>query len=926
MRLIYFLLTIICLLVVSSCAIRPGSWTAEERAAQIKSSLSLSDDLIEAKISVPLNPYNNFDGFFHLYYFVHKAAVVGSRKTVLYIAGGPGEFVVPLNAKDSFADFLADFEYNVVYFHLRGTGFSQIPPQSQYDKFLTTSYAVEDIEEIRQDLLRRKLLNDDGKWDAIVAWSYGTILAQKYTFAHQNSVDKLILFGPISRHNVASSARQFRDQTQNIVRDSLEKIYSPLTTPDEETPDRRQKEFSDLTKKQKEEIFYTLFGGTDERGVFDPGVIERTESAFGSINFVVDRYSSLKNNGELHRYNLEQYSCSFFEKLYQLRFYGWLGTKGAVNKQLEIGAKIRDQIIHPMKVGKDDCSDAGSSSARVFYAMGTLDGINIRFLREWLANGRRDVRDALRKSAGDAHIKRGVNEYVEKLGISDDEMIDASDTIGPPRKTEWDPAKYKHSRPTLILKGEADPVTVAGQAEYFHDEALLGTRMLIRFPGIGHAFELPETVFQQRLSGMIKLDAKRFSPGQVGEVTGAINGLKLNRNLNLKLFPPHDLEPGLRLVGFGRVVGNAPNRRGDIVALIENTRWSEVPGSKRVWKLKSEFFSGKVEMDDPGILAAGETKAIWGKIIDPRQNEAYRVRVKAPNDWDVNIKILCTQVNHTSIETMFLNKGSESSEGKIGRWTIYNDYFSTDFIDSKFSQILAPGDTINRSMVRQETAAKVPMEARWTLNLDRDFETCVPRSEDLSRALAQEVHCDLPILVRPRHISDSIQETEKNWTIDNPMFIVRISPPLESCMPDGNRRVVKGMTTLTLKDWVEIREPSNSADFDLLGYNILNDGRISLVLRNRSKINSAYVGEKGQDWSYSLIAYPPNALEPCASEDSTRACLIYSFLVMDPVQFVDHPTNVVLNAICQRFGMETKCDPDDVFNPRLGGIKIPGRK
>jgi hypothetical protein len=430
---------------------------------------------------------------------------------------------------------------------------------------------------------------------------------------------------------------------------------------------------------------------------------------------------------------------------------------------------------------------------------------------------------------------------------------------------------------------------------------------------------------------MIKLDAKRFSPGQVGEVTGAINGLKLNRELNLKLFPPHDLEPGLRLVGFGRVADKRSDG-SDVVVLIQNSGWKEVSGSKRVWKIESEFFTGKVEISS-GILAAGETKVKYGKIIDPRQNEAYRVRLKAPNDWDVNIKILCTQFNEETIETMFLNKGSESSEGKVGRWTIYNDYFSTDFIDSGFSQILAPGDIINRS-IDPQGAARVPNEARWTVkNSDRDFETCVPRSEDLSRALAQEVRCDLPILIHPRHASDTSRETEKHWTIDNPMFTVTVSSRLESCLPDGNRRVVKGMTTLTLKDWVEIREPSNSsdstADFDLLGYNILNDGRVSLVLRNRSKINSAYVGGKGQDWSYSLIAYRPSVISPPCDpppRGSTRNCLIYSFLVMDPVQFIDHPTNVVLKAICQRFAMETKCDPDDVFDPRLGGIKIPVRQ
>jgi pimeloyl-ACP methyl ester carboxylesterase len=936
-RRIYFLLTPICLLMISSCATWPGFWTTEERGAQIRGSItSNGNDLIEASISVPLNPYNTLDGRFDLYYFVHKASVGNSRKTVLFVAGGPGEFVMPATANFTFANFLALNEYNVVFFHLRGAGFSQIPPQSQYDKFLTTSYAVEDIEEIRQDLIRQKLLNDEGKWDAIIAWSYGTVLAQQYTFAHQNSVDKLILFAPLSRHNVASSARQFRDQTQNILRDNLDKIYSPPVTYDPRTPDRRQKEFSDLTEEQKKQIFYTVFGGIDDRGIFAPGVIETTESAFGSINFVVDQYSKLKKGGELHRYNLAQYSCSFFEKLYQLRFYGWIGNSVAVDNQLEIGAKIRDEIIHPMNVGKDDCSNAVPSSTRVFYAMGALDGINIRFLREWLANGRRDVRDALRKSAGDAHVKRGVNEYVEKLGIDDDDMIEPSSDgagFGPPWKTEWDPARYKHRRPTLILKGEADPVTVAGQAEYFHSEALLGPRVLITFSGIGHFFELPETQFQQTLSGMIKLDANRLSPGQIAEVRGTINGLKLNRNLNLRLLPPHDLEASLRLVGFGRVAGDAPNGTGDdIVALIKNTGWNEVRGSRRVWKLDSEFFSGKVEID-VGILAAGETKVIYGKIIDPRQNEAYRVRVRPPNDWDVNIKVLCTQLDGSTVETMLLNQGNSSTEGKMGRWTLYNDYFSTDFVASRFSQILAPGDIINRSTeLSNQQAERLPDEARWTFER---FEACAPRREDLSRALAQEVHCDLPIIVHHSPTASSSEETEKHWKIEKRAFTATISSRFESCMPDGNPRIVKGVATLKLKDWVVVREPSGSEDdFDLLGYNILDDGRISLVLRNRDQFNSKPVGEKGRDWSYSLVAYPP-ATEPCnnrlATRNTTRECLIYSYLVMDPIQFNAIESSEMFDDICKRFKKENgappvgqKC-PGIHVDPLSGGVLLPAR-
>ena len=935
MHSIYALIATITLLMSSSCVSWSRFWTGEERGAQIRGSIA-GGETIESSISIPLNPYNLLNGRFDLYYFIEKAQGEISRKTVLFIAGGPGEFVMPTTTISTFAHFLVLSGYNVVFFHLRGAGFSQIPPEAEYDKFLRTPFAVEDIEDIRQDLIRQNLLNDEGKWDAIIAWSYGTVLAQQYTFAHQSSVDKLILFGPLSRHNVAAAGRQLRDQTQNILRDNLEKIYSPPAIYDQKTPDGRQKEFSDLTEEQKKQIFYTLFGGTDERGVFDPGVIERTEGAFGSINFVIDRYGDLRDKGELHRYNLQQFSCSFFEKLYQLRLVGWIGNAEAISAQKNIGAKIRDEILYPNIVGKEDCSNAVASSARVFYAMGTLDGIDIRFLREWFANGRTDVRDALRRSAGDAHVKRGVNEYVEKLGIGDDEMSESSVDGLPPQKTEWDPAKYKHRRPTLILKGEADPVTVGNQAEYFHSDALLGPRMLIPFPGIGHAFQLPETTFRQNLDGIIKLEAKRFSPGQVAEVKGTINGLKLNRNLNLKLFPPHDLEPGLALIGFGRVAGKALDGIGkDIVALIQNTGWKEVRGSKKVWKLDSEFFSGIVEMDDPGIVAVGETKTIYGKIIDPRQKEAYRIRVSAPKNWDLSVQALCSQVfdnpraGGAKVQIMFLNQGNISTEGKIGRWTIYNDYFSTDFFVPKFPQPLASNNIIidDDGQLSQEEARKLPAEARWSLQSENDFEGCLPRSEDLSRALAQQIQCDLPMVVQQSPKPSSSKEGQKKWKINNPMFSVTISSQLESCMSDGNPHVVKGMATLTLNDWIEIREPSISetkGDFQLLGYNILDGNRISLILKNPDSSNLKSIGDTGRDWFYALLSYRPS-LQPCSSPLSSRAgardCLIYSFLVMDPAQFNDTDHNVILDDINRRFKLETHRDIH--FDPRSGGIRIP---
>ena len=94
---------------------------------------------------------------------------------------------------------------NVVYFDVRGTGFSVIPESNDYDQFLRADYVVEDIETLRKRLTgecatwdvpdwklqRRELL----PWDAIYAHSWGTIVAQKYAAKYPNMVRKLILVG-----------------------------------------------------------------------------------------------------------------------------------------------------------------------------------------------------------------------------------------------------------------------------------------------------------------------------------------------------------------------------------------------------------------------------------------------------------------------------------------------------------------------------------------------------------------------------------------------------------------------------------------------------------------------------------------------------------------------------------------------------------
>jgi hypothetical protein len=145
--------------------------------------------------------------------------------------------------------------------------------------------------------------------------------------------------------------------------------------------------------------------------------------------------------------------------------------------------------------------------------MWAYDGFRPRFLKE-LAESNQDIGAALKKGAE----RVGGNEFIEKVGISN---------IKP---TVWDPAEHKHDVPTLILEGDADPVTVDGQAEHYFEQALTGPRTFIKFAGVGHGFDLPLiNIEKPYLIGSILIDPKTVKKGESNlEVSGSIPSVARN--------------------------------------------------------------------------------------------------------------------------------------------------------------------------------------------------------------------------------------------------------------------------------------------------------------------------------------------------------------------------------------------------------------
>ena len=869
---IRLLLPVVIAIFLTSCALqRPQLWEPHERLGLGKIDTKQqpsSTNIIERLIPLRIDREHPSAGNFDLYYFVRMPAEGKATKTVLFCPGGPGQIVYGPMSGLTFADFLTDNGYNVVYFHQRGAGFSQIPASNQYDRFLKTEYAVEDIEAIRRDFL-----GESGRWDAIIGWSYGTVVAQQYAHVHGDNVARLILIGPMSRHKFNNSVTAIDEvfkEIRSTDQQTLTKIYgSPI--------------FNDLSPDQKRRIVDKVFGSIKEKGILD-----RAEEAFGSLQFVVDSYCELANTNELQTYGLNSYSSEFFKQLRNLRMFGWPPEESDTTNQDRIGHRLKEEILYSHRM-TDDCSgeqmhDLPGSSKRAFYVTSTYDGLNMPFLREWQKNGRQNVLDALKKSGGEANNLRNVNEHIGKIGIRDGE------TIYP-----WDPAQYKHDRPTLILKGSADTVPAGGAAEYIFRSALLGPRTFIEFPGVGHSLDVPEISSDERiiLSGTLRGIPVSLSGGETRQIWGAYTGRNPNENFRLQV-ETHDLEQGLQLSGFGISAKN-PNGSLAVVALIENKGTQSVEPKKRKWRINTPLFSGIVELESPKIdpnhtvLALGTTTAAW-------LNKERAIRVEKPADLKPGLELLCSQIRliedkffpSNVLEIWIKNNSDEEIDEAAKSWTVSTKKFSSSFnLDAETigpSQIHRDSFNVNRVFLN-------------SLELERTEWISLNPGQNLVGCIKEQGEGRVSLFIYNPEDSDS-QPGAQKLTIrtgrDGKFMFTRTYNIDNLDIIPGRQGVVIQLEnpTYTWKQTPVLNAPGNlESDLELLGWNVVDQNQISMLLRNNGE-NS--INPVAREWVY---IDPNEELVACMTSSALRDCLIYSFLVMSPEAFISDQDNKLLRIL-----------------------------
>jgi pimeloyl-ACP methyl ester carboxylesterase len=484
---------------------------------------------------------------FHLAYFLGNGFDLEKkqRRNILYIPGGPGALVD--SESRSAALRLLEKKHNVVYFHPRGMGRSAIDGRKEYDQFLRADNVVEDIEKLRQAVLKTK------PWDAIYAHSWGTVIAQQYAAKYGRPKDpvpkvmSLILSAPVDRHRSGTHDARTRMSVEN-----LRAIFSYYRSQGSAhcqcaSPSFLKPIVTDYSNPQIT-ILDTRLGPSDNFCFLTSDVVDKIvmqlekiipeiEGNYGSLDFVVDHFNDLKKDPSFQE-RFGRFPIEFFAALRYLQMSGAPEKSALVfvadsrhrinaalliahyltaenpsrcrsKDPLAIAAAADCEYCERFRAARDELRMRMSSreSQRGNYVYGVYDGV-----ARWISTvtgekGCFSGKDMERFAAQRGEDKRFARDQVRKIGIVADEKI-----------CPWNPADYPHEVATLLLKGSRDTVVAGCQAEDFYKNGIrAGRGTLLEFRGLGHDlsvgnlyFGADPSIWSKRFAGVLE-DFMRLS-------------------------------------------------------------------------------------------------------------------------------------------------------------------------------------------------------------------------------------------------------------------------------------------------------------------------------------------------------------------------------------------------------------------------------
>lgn len=404
---------------------------------------------VSGYVEIPLNHDDAAKSeTFKLFYFMNED--LDSRQpTVLFVDGGPGNVLGNSQRLAAVQD-----QVNIVYFHIRGAGCSQIPAENTHDRFLRTRFVVDDIE-----VLRKKLGLE--KFAALVGESYGTKVAHLYAQKYPASVGVLI-------QEAISTGWEDRNEYDEQVRawENFEKVVSSRS------------EFQGIAAED------LVLARNDFQWL-----LENVLAKIGGI------YSTLINSLYYDRglktlWDSIRVDERYLTALYLLHYSGWAPTNEFLSEmQISSAAVILGRDFSP-KLPADLLENSQryiqSYHQSAFPIPEVAEDTDSTPAPEGNVQSRNAERVLRVINMYEGHVStitqlqdgKTMAEILEnsKVGLADDYEVKS-----------YDPQDYAHSVSTLIIHGSADAILpMEGPQEYVQN-ALTGERLLVLVNGGGHS-------------------------------------------------------------------------------------------------------------------------------------------------------------------------------------------------------------------------------------------------------------------------------------------------------------------------------------------------------------------------------------------------------------------------------------------------------
>jgi pimeloyl-ACP methyl ester carboxylesterase len=291
----------------------------------------------------PLSSGNPKGGKFSLFYaFNHQ--LDPRLPTALFVDGGPGAIFSP--ARMPMQERVSDDAWNVVYFHIRGAGCSQIPASTSYDRFLTIAAAIDDMESLRD---RLKL----NSWDLVMGESFGSWLAGRYAFSRPKSVSRLLLEGaynPLWAEDPKSGSAAIHDSMAAKAIVAIAKRGQPALLPGL-TAQEIEGAGEQLVKIQAE------IDAVREQSGFDRSVLLTMPAKAGAEAQKLRRFTA---------YSWSQFGVEFFQALYMAPYLGAVPLRPSLTRGQDNVAIGVFNSLFPGRVEKARVEEAKTTVMRTF--------------------------------------------------------------------------------------------------------------------------------------------------------------------------------------------------------------------------------------------------------------------------------------------------------------------------------------------------------------------------------------------------------------------------------------------------------------------------------------------------------------------------------------------------------------------------------